>query len=68
MTKEEKERLAFAISKEGFDYAFTNYSNFPNIKDEKFHSLRKKFLDARKELVIYLDSNGIPETGELEED
>jgi hypothetical protein len=42
------------IENEGFDYAFTGYSNFEEITDEEFHKLRKAFLAARKALADYL--------------
>ena len=42
------------IRNEGFDYAFVHYSRYEDIKDEKFHELRKKFLEARKELNDYV--------------
>ena len=42
------------IENEGFDYAFTSYSNFETVKDEKFHELRRAFLKAREELQEYL--------------
>lgn len=42
------------IEHEGFDYAFTCYSHFEQVKDEKFHDLRNKFLNARDELAEYL--------------
>jgi hypothetical protein len=28
---------------EGFDYAFTDYSQFKKVKDTKFHELRKAY-------------------------
>lgn len=44
-----------AIENEGFDYAFVHYSDFLEIKDEKFHELRKAFLAAREALTEYID-------------
>lgn len=55
MTKDEKEELLSCIDNEGFDYAFYHYSLFEDIKDEHFHHLRVKFLEARKELANYID-------------
>lgn len=43
------------IANEGFDYAFQHYSDFKEVKDEKFHKLRKEYLQAAKDLARYLD-------------
>ncbi len=40
---------------EGFDYGFTHYTSFDDIKDKKFHELRLKFLAARIALVDYCE-------------
>lgn len=53
MTKKEKIDLTFRIENEGFDYAFQHYSDFKEIKDNKFHELRKAYLKAAKELEDY---------------
>lgn len=42
------------VDQEGFDYAFTGYSDFEEIKDEEFHKLRKAYLEAHKNLAEYL--------------
>jgi hypothetical protein len=42
------------VNQEGFDYAFTGYSNFEEIKDKEFHRLREAYLKARKELAEYI--------------
>lgn len=39
---------------EGFDYCFIHYSDFEEIKDEQFHILRKKYIQAQKELKKYI--------------
>lgn len=57
MAKNEMDYVRCTINNEGFDYAFVHYSDYSEIKDEKFHELRKKFLDARKELQIYVNEN-----------
>jgi rubrerythrin len=38
---------------EGFDYAFRFYSSFKEIKDKKFHSLRKAYVKAAQALSDY---------------
>ena len=53
MTKKDKKNLNAAVENEGFDYAFAHYSAFDEIKDEKFHELRKAYLDARQALADY---------------
>jgi len=45
------------IEEEGFWYCFDGYSNFSEVKDEKFHQLRKQFLDAGRELKKYIGQN-----------
>jgi len=39
---------------ESFSYAFTDYSNYENVKDKKFHRLRLAYLEAGKALAKYL--------------
>jgi hypothetical protein len=43
------------IDNEGFDYAFRNYHDFSEVKDEKFHKLRKAYLEAYKDLAEYVE-------------
>lgn len=54
LTKEEKEYVLGTIECEGFDYTFLSYTDFDEIKDKKFHELRKKFVDAANELKDYI--------------
>lgn len=39
---------------EGFDYCFRHYSSFEEIKDEKFHKLRLKYIEIAEELETYV--------------
>ena len=41
---------------EGFDYCFRFYSNFSDIKDEKFQKLREKYEKIANELEQYVNS------------
>ena len=41
---------------EGFDYCFRHYSSFQEIKDEKFHELRLKYIQIAEELEEYVGS------------
>ena len=50
MTEDEKSEVMTTVDSEGFDYAFCDYSNFDEIKDEEFHKLRKEFKEASKKL------------------
>ncbi len=43
------------MDNEGFHYCFTKYSDFEEIKDEKFHELRLKFVNAANELEVYIN-------------
>lgn len=38
----------------GFPFAFTDYSDFLEVKDEEFHRLRIAYLEAGKALAAYL--------------
>ena len=40
-------------SEGGMDYAFRYYTQFKEIKDKKFHSLRKAYVKAAQELSDY---------------
>ena len=54
MKKDEKTRMAGVVDNEGFDYAFRYYSSFDDIKDPKFHELRKAYVEAAKALSDYI--------------
>lgn len=54
MTPKEYKYVLDCIEYEGFDYAFTSYSHFDEIKDEEFHRLRNAYLDAREALSEYV--------------
>jgi hypothetical protein len=42
---------------EGFDYCFRHYSSFDEIKDEKFHELRLKYIEIAEELENYVETS-----------
>lgn len=42
------------MNSEGFHYCFKHYSNFNEIKDDKFHRLRKTYLDSANKLEQYI--------------
>ena len=48
--------LLYEIRKNDFNYALTSYSNYPNIKDEKFQSLRKAYEKNANQLEKYIVS------------
>jgi hypothetical protein len=54
MKKADKVRMAGIIDNEGFDYAFRYYSSFEDVKDPKFHELRKAYVEAAKALCSYI--------------
>ena len=39
------------------DYCFQSYSQWEEIKDEKFHRLRNEYLDAAEALERYVKDN-----------
>jgi hypothetical protein len=49
------ESLHYRKREEGFDYCFIGYSSWEELKDEKFHKLRLKYIEAQKELDNYIE-------------
>jgi len=68
MTEQEREEwgyVAYWMNNEGFHYCFKQYSNFSEIKDEKFHELREQYIEISNSLEKYItDKNNIYEEGE----
>lgn len=56
ITKEQAEMLVHKVELEGFDYCFTGYSSWKEIKDDEFQKLRKAYVDSAKALQMYVDS------------
>lgn len=54
--KELFEEVKCAMENEGFDYCFRFYSNFSDIKDEKFQKLREQYVKITNELEQYVNS------------
>ena len=52
----DQKRLKYRMEEEGFFYCFDGYSNWDEIKDEKFHELRLKFLEDAKILRKYINN------------
>jgi hypothetical protein len=48
------ERVRGCIESLEFEYAFVFYSSFKEVKDVRFHALRKAYCDARKALAEYV--------------
>lgn len=57
MTSEEKQDVHSRVDQEGFDYCFRFYSNWEEIKDEKFHKLRENYVKSAQELAKYIGFN-----------
>jgi hypothetical protein len=53
---EEIEMVRYRMDAEGFHYCFKHYSTFLNVEDEKFHELRRKYLEVSHELEEYVHS------------
>ena len=53
MTNEEKQEVAGEVDNEGFDNTFRHKTSFPEIKDERFHELREKYIEAAENLEKY---------------
>jgi len=54
--KEWWESCQYRMNEEGFDYCFQDYSDWKDIEDEKFHELRKEYLESAKKLAEYIDN------------
>lgn len=52
---EEWQMVRYRMDNEGIDYCFKHYSSFEEIKDEKFHELRNKFIASLDEIEKYVD-------------
>jgi hypothetical protein len=51
---EDWESLEYHMDAEGFHYCFDGYSDWNEIKDEKFHELRTTYLKSMNELRNYI--------------
>ncbi len=47
--------VQYRMVADGFHYCFKHYSSFTDIEDEKFHELRKQYLESAKQLKDYID-------------
>jgi hypothetical protein len=54
MEENDWDKVMNRIDNEGFHYCFKNYSNWEEIKDEKFHKLRLAYLKAAEDLNTYI--------------
>jgi len=57
MNQQERDYVIVEIEQEGFDYCFREGSEFEDIKDKKFHELRKKYCEAADELDQYINKD-----------
>ena len=55
LNDEDRKYIQSTIEKEGFDYAFVSYSDFSEIKNQTFHTLRKSYLKAQSELEEFIN-------------
>lgn len=55
MKQSDAESVLAVIQAEGFDSAFYHYSTYKDIHDNRFHELRKAYLNARKDLFDYIE-------------
>jgi hypothetical protein len=55
MTGKELDHVRDCVEEVGFHYTFRYYTGFNEIKDEKFHTLRKAYIEAATELSTYLN-------------
>lgn len=57
MKKQTLDYVKGVIDNEGFDYAFMDYSEFEDVKDEEFHRLRRAYKLAHRQLMKYIETN-----------
>ena len=57
LTEKEREYVCWRANYEGFDYAFTLYSDFSEIENETFHELRLTYKSASETLQKYINQN-----------
>jgi len=55
MTGQELDYVRDIVGQEGFDYAFCDYSDFKEVKDDEFHRLRKAYVNAAEALKKFLN-------------
>lgn len=48
--------VRYRMDDEGMDYCFMNYSSFPEIQDEEFHTLRLKLIDLMEQMEQFLEN------------
>lgn len=56
----------YRMENEGFHYCFKHYSSFEEIEDEKFHQLRKQYLEIALELEQYVKNKNNEANWEIE--
>lgn len=56
----------YRMENEGFHYCFKHYSSFKEIEDEKFHQLRKQYLEIALELEQYVKNKNNEANWEVE--
>lgn len=54
MSGPELDDVRGCVEQEGFDCCFCSYSDFEDIKDDKFHELRRAYVKAAEALKAYL--------------
>lgn len=50
------QRVQYRMDEEGIGYCFEDYSDWKEIKDEKFHELRLGFLTSMNDLREYVNN------------
>ena len=50
------QRVQYRMDEEGIGYCFESYSDWKEIKDEKFHELRLDFLKSMNNLREYVNN------------
>ena len=53
---EHLQMVRYRMEAEGFHYCFKHYSSFKEVEDDKFHELRRKYLEIANELEGYVQN------------
>lgn len=59
--------VRYRMEDEGIEYCFKYYSDFKEIKDEKFHVIKKELLDKTAEMWNYVQQKITEVENKLEE-
>jgi hypothetical protein len=54
MRRKELSKIHNKIEDDGLEYTMLWASNWSEVEDDEFHALRKRYIEVRKELAVFL--------------